>query len=200
MKRAQLFSVLAASALAAGLTASSVAQTSADPSIRRFVEVGRKVSGQIIQQIGSEMRKEVELSGPMRAVIVCKFTAPEVTSNLSRINGMRISRVSLRPRNPSLGYPDAWEQKVLLDFERRAAAGERVDTLEHVERVKEPAGEFLRFMKAIPTAKVCLACHGPYEQLSEPVKAQLAHEYPHDRGVGSTEGSVRGAVTVKQPL
>jgi hypothetical protein len=55
-------------------------------------------------------------------------------------------------------------------------------------------------MKAIPTGKVCLSCHGPVEQISEAVKAQIANEYPHDRAVGFAEGSIRGAVTVKKPL
>jgi len=171
-----------------------------DDVLRRFVEQGRKVSTQLIQQIGGEMRKEVEATGPMRAVMVCKYTAPEVASSISRMNGMRVSRVSLKPRNPALGYPDPWEQNVLVEFERRAAKGEKADAMEFAEAVSEPTGTFLRYMKAIPTGKVCLACHGPVEQMSEAVKAQIANEYPHDRAVGFAEGSIRGAVTVKKPL
>ena len=168
--------------------------------LQPFVEQGRKVSVELIRQIGGEMRKEVEATGPMRAVMVCKYTAPEVTSSLSRRNGMRVTRVSLKPRNPALGYPDAWEQTVLLEFERRAARGEKADVIEHAEIVKEPTGRFMRYMKVIPTGKVCLACHGPEEQISEAVKAQIASEYPHDRAVGFTEGSIRGAVSIKKPL
>lgn len=171
-----------------------------DDVLRRFVEQSRKVSTQLILQIGGEMRKEVEATGPMRAVMVCKYTAPEVASSISRMNGMRVSRVSLKPRNPALGYPDPWEQNVLVEFERRAAKGEKTDAMEFAEAVSEPTGIFLRYMKAIPTGKVCLACHGPVEQMSEAVKAQIANEYPHDRAVGFAEGSIRGAVTVKKPL
>jgi hypothetical protein len=184
------------SAAAAALAAGHVS----DETLRKFVEQSRKVSAQLIQQIGGEMRKEVEATGPMRAVMVCKYTAPEVASSLSRMNGMRITRVSLKPRNPSLGYPDPWEQTVLADFERRAARGEKVEAIEFAEAVSEPSGVFLRYMKAIPTGKVCLSCHGPVEQMSEAVKAQIANEYPHDRAVGFVEGSIRGAVTVKKPL
>ena len=171
-----------------------------DDALRAFVEQSRKVSGELIRQIGGEMRKEVETTGPMRAVMVCKYTAPEVASSLSRLNGMRVTRVSLRARNPALGYPDAWEQNVLMEFDRRAARGEKTDAIEHAEVVNEPSGRYLRYMKAIPTGKVCLACHGPTEQISDAVKAQIASEYPHDRAVGFVEGSIRGAVSVKKAL
>lgn len=168
--------------------------------LRSFTEQSRKVSGELIRQIGGEMRKEVEATGPMRAVMVCKYTAPEVASSVSRLNGMRVTRVSLKPRNPALGYPDVWEQGVLLEFERRAARGEKADAMEYAELVTEPTGRYLRYMKAIPTGKVCLACHGPVDQISDAVKAQIANEYPHDRAVGFAEGSIRGAVSVKKPL
>jgi hypothetical protein len=171
-----------------------------DETLRPFVEQSRKVSGELIRQIGGEMRKEVEATGPMRAVMVCKYTAPEVASSLSRMNGMRVTRVSLKPRNPALGYPDVWEQNVLMEFDRRAARGEKAEAIEHSEIVTEPTGRFMRYMKAIPTGKVCLACHGPSDQISDAVKAQIANEYPHDRAVGFVEGSIRGAVSVKKPL
>ena len=180
--------------------AALAADHAGDEALRKFVEQSRKVSTQLIQQIGGEMRKEVETTGPMRAVMVCKYTAPEVASSISRMNGMRVTRVSLKPRNPSLGYADPWEQGVLVEFERRAARGEKLETMEFAEAVTEPAGVFLRYMKAIPTGKICLACHGPVEQISDAVKSQIANEYPHDRAVGFVEGSIRGAVTVKKPL
>jgi hypothetical protein len=171
-----------------------------DDALRAFVEQSRKVSGELIRQIGGEMRKEVEATGPMRAVMVCKYTAPEVASSLSRLNGMRVTRVSLKARNPALGYPDAWEQTVLMEFDRRAARGEKTDAIEHAEVVSEPTGRYMRYMKAIPTGKVCLACHGPSEQISDAVKAQIATEYPHDLAVGFVEGSIRGAVSIKKAL
>ena len=48
--------------------------------------------------------------------------------------------MSLKTRNPLLGTPDAWEQAVLAEFDRRAAAGEKPETLEYSETVTEPQG------------------------------------------------------------
>jgi hypothetical protein len=43
-------------------------------------------------------------------------------------------------------------------------------------------------------------CHGPVGQISEPIRNQLAHDYPHDKAVGVPLGAVRGAVTYKKPF
>ena len=47
-----------------------------------------------------------------------------------------------------------------VDFDRKAAAGEKPETLERAEFVDEPAGRYFRYLKAIPVQPMCLACHG----------------------------------------
>ncbi len=61
----------------------------------------------------------MEANGPGSAIKVCRDIAPAIASEASRKNGWHVSRVSLKVRNPLLGTPDAWEQKVLADFDRR---------------------------------------------------------------------------------
>jgi hypothetical protein len=174
--------------------------SASDEDIRqRFLEEARKAATQVMTQVRTEMLREMERTGPIRSIVVCKYSAPEMTSGVSRQTGMRVTRVSLRPRNRALGEPDVWEQQILLDFERRFAKGEKVEALEASEVVTEPAGRFFRYMKAIPVAQPCLACHGPVSAMSEGVKAQLASEYPHDRAVNYELGQVRGGVSVKKP-
>jgi hypothetical protein len=106
----------------------------------------------------------------------------------------------LRTRNPLLGTPDPWEQRVLEDFDRRAAAGDKPDAIEFGEVVSEPAGRYFRYLKAIPVTGLCVTCHGQRDQLSPFIQDQLRAEYPHDKAVGYTPGQLRGAVTVKRPL
>lgn len=174
--------------------------SASDEDIRqRYLDETRKAAAQVLTQVRTEMMREMERTGPIRSIVVCKYSAPEMTSGISRQTGMRVTRVSLRPRNRALGEPDAWEQQVLLDFERRFTKGEKVETLEASEVVVEPAGRFFRYMKAIPVGQPCLACHGPVSAMSEGVKAQLASEYPHDRAVNYELGQVRGGVSVKKP-
>jgi hypothetical protein len=126
--------------------------------------------------------------------------APTIAGELSRQNGVKLTRVSLRVRNPLLGTPDAWEQGVLLSFEARLAKGEPADKLEFAETVSEPAGRYFRYMKALPVQPVCVNCHGEAANLAPEIKERIAREYPADRATGYLPGQIRGAVSVKRPL
>lgn len=166
--------------------------------LRSLTEQGRQMATMIMDQVRGELVKELERTGPLRSIIVCKYSAVEVTSRLSREYGARVTRVSLRPRNRSIGEPDAWEQRILMGFERKIHGGESAEAMEHAEIVSEPAGRFFRYMRAIPVGPVCLTCHGKH--LSEGVRAQLRNEYPHDPAANQEVGELRGAVSVKKPL
>ena len=131
---------------------------------------------------------------------VCRQFAPELAGQLSRETGWRVARVSLRTRNPLLGTPDPWEQKALAEFDRRAAAGEKPDTLEFAEVVEEPAGRYFRYLKAIPVGPLCVTCHGSKDQMAPFMVEEIEKQYPHDRATGYTPGQVRGGVTVKRRL
>lgn len=178
----------------------ALARAQSAEELRRFYDDGRKVAAQLVQQLGAELRREMESTGPLRSIIVCKFSAPEVASSLSRMTGWRVSRVSLRTRNPALGQPDAWEHGVLVQFDQRAQRGEKAEAMEFGEVVKEPGGTYFRYMKPLVVEKLCLNCHGPAESLPAAVKERLAVDYPFDKAVGYSLGQVRGAVTVKRPL
>lgn len=190
----------ARSGLGIALLAMGLGASAADEDVRsRYLEEARKAANLAVTTVRAELMREMERSGPIRSIIVCKYSVPEATSAISRQTGMRVSRVSLRPRNRALGEPDPWEQQALLDFERRVAKGEKAEGLEAAEVVTEPAGRFFRYLKAVPVTQACLACHGPLASMSEGVKAQLAAEYPHDRAVNYELGQIRGGISIKRP-
>ena len=87
---------------------------------------------------------------------------------------------------------------MLEAFEERKLAGEDPAQMEFHEVVRVDGDKQLRYMKAIPTSRPCLACHG--EALDSIVKARLEKLYPHDQALGYREGDIRGAFTVTQPL
>ncbi len=165
--------------------------------IDALTAAARAQSLELIQELGAQLKQELARGGLEAAVSVCKDAAPEIASRLSRKYGARIARVSLKPRNPLLGTPDAWEQAVLSSFEQRVASGVKPDTIEAVEIVFEPQGRFFRYMKAIPVQPLCVACHGTQGSIAESVSERLRQDYPHDRATGYDPGQVRGALTVK---
>ena len=67
-----------------------------------------------------------------------------------------VARTSLKYRNPD-NATDAWERKVLEQFEARKANGEDPKQITHTEVVEDGGKKTFRFMKAIPTGPVCRA-------------------------------------------
>lgn len=187
-------------ATAIGFLFASLSLTCSAQDAGELLPASRQIAGQLVQELGAQLRAELAKGGPMGAIPVCKTVAPELAGRISRDKGWRVSRVSLKVRNPLLGSPDAWEQSVLVDFDRRVAAGEKAETLEFGEVVEEPAGRYYRYIKAIPVQPLCLGCHGLGEAIPASVQERLRSEYPQDRATGYTIGQVRGGVTVKQPL
>ena len=108
-----------------------------------------------------------------------------------------MGRTSLKLRNPA-NMPDAWELKVLKTFEERKAAGEDPAKIAYAEVVTQDGSKRFRFMKAIPTAELCLNCHGS-ELKPEVVKA-LDKYYAADKARGFNVGDLRGAFSLSKPL
>lgn len=193
------FRAALSAALLPALFAAAAPAVAADD-IAEYAEESRKAADQLVQTIRAELLRAMESSGPLRAMIVCKYSVPEITSNMSRSTGWKVTRVALKPRNPALASADAWEQRGLLSFEQRAARGDKPEALEQAEIVSEPGGRYFRYMRALTVVPLCLNCHGPTDAVSDATRMQLAAEYPKDVATGYKLGQVRGAVTIKRPL
>lgn len=168
--------------------------------LEKLREESRAVVMPFMQKLIAENKKAVSEGGPESAIKVCKEIAPAMSSEVSRMNGLKLTRVSLKVRNPLLGTPDVWEQNALLDFETRVVNGESPEKMEVAEIVQEPGGKYFRYIKAIALQPGCVACHGNIEQISDGVKARLAEEYPHDKATAYNAGQIRGGISIKRPL
>lgn len=168
--------------------------------VSKYQEESRAVAMPFMKQLGAANQKAISEGGPESAIKVCKEIAPQIAGEISRQHGWKLTRVSLKVRNPLLGTADAWEQKILQDFEARVAKGEKPEAMEAAEIVQEPAGKSFRYMKAIALQSGCVACHGNSEQIPDNVKTRLSEEYPHDKATGYSVGQIRGAISIKRPL
>ena len=161
------------------------------------VEASRETVKEFMQTLKKELQTSMQEGGPVNAVSVCNLTAPGIANTYSVRNGWEVGRTSLKLRNPN-NAPDAWERSVLEAFEERKLAGEDPAQMEFYEVVRVDGDKQLRYMKAIPTSRPCLACHG--ESPDSIVKARLEKLYPHDQALGYRQGDIRGAFTITQPL
>lgn len=159
----------------------------------------RAVASGIPPKLIAVLKDEIAHVGPEGAIAVCRDKAPQMAKAASAQSGWNIRRVSLKNRNPK-AVPDAWERSVLEDFDRRAANGEAPETLEVGEVVVDAGVRSYRYMKALPTQTLCLACHGSDDEISPAVRTKLQALYPDDKATGYTMGEIRGAMTIRRPL
>jgi hypothetical protein len=161
------------------------------------IDSSRATAKEFMQTLKQELMSGMQEGGPVNAISVCNLSAPAIANTYSARNGWDVGRTSLRLRNPD-NAPDAWERSVLESFEQRKQAGESPAKMEYHEVIRQDGISELRYMKAIPTAQLCLACHG--EQVDSTVRERLEKLYPDDQALGYKVGDIRGAFSISQPL
>ena len=152
----------------------------------------------IVKQFGGslkpELKKAIKAGGPAQAISMCSEKAPAIAQRLRNDTGWYLKRVSLKPRNNQTAIPDAWETKVLQQFDQRQANGESAEKMAFAEVVD---GKY-RFMKAQGVEAVCLNCHGA--DIKPETEAALKEKYPQDKARGYTIGQIRGAFSLAKNL
>lgn len=150
------------------------------------------LGGQLIQTLTGA----IEQDGLIAAIEVCQIQAPAIAGRVST-EPMDVGRTALRVRNPG-NAADAWEQRMLEDFERQIANGKDPADLE-IFAIRQIDGQRQgHWMKAIPTRGMCLSCHG--SELDPELQQTIDQRYPQDRATGFEPGSLRGAFSVRIDL
>jgi len=149
------------------------------------------------RSLQKELRAAIKAGGFVKALEVCKTVAPSIAAKLSEPEGMSVRRTALKTRNPD-NAPDAYERKVLEQFVADAAAGKDLKKMQHAEIVGADGAKEFRFMRAIPTGKLCLNCHG--DSIKDDVKAEIDKLYPKDEATGFKQGELRGAFSISKKL
>lgn len=154
-----------------------------------------------VKMLGGELKATLQTSmktaGPVESIAVCNVDAPLISRKVTKEKGMSVARTSLKYRN-SDNKPDAWESSVLVQFQQRKEKGESVKNMEYSELVEHNGENVYRYMKAIHTGDVCLACHG--SNIAPPIANKINELYPDDKATGFSRGDIRGAFTVIQQV
>jgi hypothetical protein len=154
----------------------------------------------LVQDFAARLKGALETAikdgGPTAAVEVCNQEAPQIADALSAETGWAVARTSLKHRNPA-NAPDDWERGVLRAFETRQADGEDAKGMTFTATLSEDDGRQFRFMQAIPTAPVCLVCHGDSipDEVASAIDDDLLMDYARKlagRGLNATILEPRG--------
>lgn len=157
------------------------------------IEQGRALARQLGSELKAELGEALQRGGPVAAIDVCRFKAPEIAGRLAQESGAVVGRTALRVRNPA-NRPSDWQRRELERFAADLAAGRPVAGLESLATVTTPEGVENRYLKAIVTEPLCVTCHG--SSLAPEVAAAIARDYPDDQATGFEPGQLRGAFSV----
>ena len=170
-------------------------QTITYKEISERTEQSKDVVKEFGQLLKGKLQTAMKAGGPINALTICKQDAPKIAKQLSDKYGWDIHRTSLKPRATQ---PDAWEKKIMQGFEKQHADGDGFKYLFSQDIVAVNGKATFRFMQAIETKGVCLACHG--ENIAPEVAEKIAQLYPNDQAIGFKLGDIRGAFSIIQPL
>ena len=140
------------------------------------------------KELLSALTAAMAAEGPQGAIGVCSSIAPALTAQLSEESGASVRRTALKTRNPA-AKADATEQRVMASW----AAAPFDDEGRPKRWTAREGGEY-RYMRAIPTMPMCLACHG--ENIAPEVTAAIRAHYPEDQATGFATGQLRGAFSI----
>jgi len=157
----------------------------------------RQVAADLTGRLRELLSRELAAGGFADAVRVCAETAQQTTQGFAARAGHSVRRVSAKYRNAQ-DAPDAYEQKKLAELEQLHARGQLPGEVSEV--VSESGQPYLRYLKPITVAPMCLNCHGPRETLAPEIRQILDERYPGDRATGYRAGDFRGAVSVRIAL
>jgi len=153
----------------------------------------KKITKQFSSLLKSELQNAMKNGGPINAISVCHTKALPITDKVAKAEGVKLSRVSLKPRNP-INAPLDWQETILKDFDARAAQGEDIKTMAYAKIINAGGKQQFQFMKALPSSGVCLTCHG--SELAPSLSAKLVELCPNDKAIGYMLGQVRGAIVI----
>ena len=158
----------------------------------RAATLSRALALQFQQELGGALQSAIKEQGAAGAVTACTSIAPAVAQRISATSGASVRRTALRTRNP-IAAPDAHERAAMAEL-----AAAPVDAAgQFAERSgwtgSGPDRRF-RYVRAIPTAPMCLSCHG--SSIAPDVAAAIAAAYPGDTATGFAPGQMRGAFSI----
>lgn len=182
--------LITAAAIVALTGLEAQASDTSDPRVKE----ARTIVKTFATTLKGELKSAIRTGGVVEAVEVCHSRAPEIAKDLATQHGWHVGRTSLRRRNAK-NTPDDWKIATLTKFEERKAAGQAIENLEYAATVKQDGESRFRYMKAIPTQGLCLACHGG-NAVSPEVELALKQYYPDDQARGFNEGDIRGAFSL----
>lgn len=163
----------------------SSSTTAATDSIRQR---GIVIATEMQQALGGTVKRAVEDGGVDYALNYCNLHALPLTDSISSLHGVKIRRVTHKPRNP-VNQANGEELSVIRKFQDAIQAGEAAAPV-----VTEHENGYTFYAPIIIQAPLCLKCHGePEKEIAAEVFILINMLYPGDEATGFHLNELRGS-------
>lgn len=138
----------------------------------------------------------IQQKGVLAALKVCNVNALPIVNKVSKEKGVKVSRVTDRPRNP-MNETDSLESLILEAYQYNIEK----DIVQEASIMRE-TDEILRYTKPISiSGGLCLNCHG---QIGTEIKGDsyetILGDYPEDQAIGYELNDLCGMWVIKLPV
>jgi hypothetical protein len=158
--------------------------------IRLYVSRADLIIVSMHDALRRELTSALTQGGPGFAINSCHVDVTGLIQRIATGEGVAAGRTSDRLRNPT-NVPPKWAAPLVS-----ANAGRRA---RDVEGFAVDLGSAVGVLRPIALQPMCASCHGPADKLDPAVRSVLSERYPADKGIGFTEGEIRGWFWVEVP-
>ncbi len=152
--------------------------------LQKYVDQGRSISQKMQGILLSNVSSAMQNGGPVHAIAFCNTRAIPLTDSLSELEGVKISRISDKNRNPN-NVASSDERELINQFKMNKVKDTVLSWDNNVNFVY-----YSTIKTGMPT---CMKCHGSVDTdiSSETLKA-LDSLYPEDNARNYALGDFRG--------
>jgi len=158
---------------------------------------GKAIATETFGVLSTNLQTALAAGGVSNALPFCSLAASPLTASVSERHGVKVRRVTHKPRNPA-ARASATETAVLDGFRAALTPGGPPPAPLATNLI---AGQATFFAPIVISNPLCLQCHGePGKDLSEENLVLIRQHYPQDEATGFKLGDLRGAWRIDLPL
>lgn len=143
---------------------------------------------QTFRRLLTRLMQAIRQDGIPGGLTTCSQIALPLTASIGKRKGLKISRVSHRPRNP-LNSASPLERRLIEAYAQRLRS--KLPLLPVF--LASPQGQKRMYSPILLPLPTCLQCHGRPQSDIQPAHLSLIQKlYPHDQATGFSLGDLRG--------
>lgn len=167
----------------------------AEPTNNPTATRGQQVAAAAFKELAGNLQQAIATGGFTNAIEFCSEKAMPLTLAIAQKEGVKLQRVSHRPRNPANAASDH-EQALIRGFQASTNTGAAPKPV--VETTA--TGNEVFYAPIVINNPLCLRCHGDTrEEIATDTLAVIRQRYPKDRATGFKLNDVRGLWRIEFP-